>query len=159
MKNKGGRPRIEIDKDRLDKLCSMPTLVMTNEDIAWLMGVSEDTVARYLKKESGLGFAEYRVKKQATLRQVIFAKQMELVLKGDKTMLIWMGKNYLSQGDTMHIDHSGQVNTGREKVQEVCDEIRVMISEFQSQSSTNTPTEQECPSKPSLGLLAAQRPH
>lgn len=88
------RPRIEIDWKQFDKLCADQC---TLEDISEELGCSEDTIERACKREKKLSFADYYDKKRrrgfVSLRRTQFA----LALAGDKTMLIWLGKQYLGQ--------------------------------------------------------------
>ena len=89
QKNKGGRPKIEIDEELLYKLavihCSMREMV----DI---IGVSEDTLKRR--------FAGLIAKGKSEGKQRLRRKQMEVAMSGNPTMLIWLGKNMLGQSDT-----------------------------------------------------------
>lgn len=55
-KNVGGRPRKEIDLDNLEALCEMQC---TELEIASFFGCSEDTVARRIKENWGMTFADF----------------------------------------------------------------------------------------------------
>lgn len=91
-----GRPEKELDWDRLDKLSQLP---LRAEDIAWVLGVSTDTISRRLKEQEGITFAEYLDQKRATLRMNLLAKQFEVAMKGNVALLIWLGKQHLDQKD------------------------------------------------------------
>lgn len=101
-KNKGGRPRIEINKKEFEKLCA---LQCTLEEIAGFLDCSEDTVERWCKREYNKGFAEvFRIKRGAgkiSLRR----SQFQLASK-NPTMAIWLGKQYLGQRDKYDINTS-----------------------------------------------------
>jgi DNA-binding transcriptional ArsR family regulator len=90
------RPRKEVDFEKLARVCQYP---MTNEDIAAILDLSVDTISRAIKKEYGIGFAEYKDQKQSNLRFTLLAKQIEVAKSGNVAMLIFLGKNYLGQSD------------------------------------------------------------
>ncbi len=91
-----GRPRKIIDWTAVDKLCGM---FATEHEIASWCGCSVDTLARACKSEKGLAFAEYYEQKNAKGRISLRRKQIQLALKGNVVMLIWMGKQHLGQRD------------------------------------------------------------
>jgi transcriptional regulator with XRE-family HTH domain len=102
MKNKGGRPKIEIDWKILDELCR---LQCTQEEIAEYMGISVDSLERIAKREKGESFAEYFNKRRKVGFVSIRRKQYQLAMQGNVTMLIWLGKNWLGQVDKHEIEH------------------------------------------------------
>lgn len=56
-------------------------------------------VDRRIKERHNCRFSEYRDRKLEPLRMNLFKKQIELALKGNVPMLIWMGKQLLGQTD------------------------------------------------------------
>ena len=97
-KPKTGRPLAKISEADVEEL----TLEgCTNTDIADTFGVDEGTIR---KRFSGL-----LRKTRARLRKNLRAKQIELAMNGDRTMLIWLGKQMLKQHDTTNI-HSVNEN-------------------------------------------------
>ncbi len=92
------RPRIEIDWSDFDKLCVMQA---TLEEIASWFGCSVDTIERAVKRKAKMGFAEYFTQKAGRGRVSLRRKQYEMALAGDRTMLIWLGKQYLKQTETV----------------------------------------------------------
>ncbi len=102
-KNKGGRPKIEIDLKQLEALAG---LQCTDEEIAAVLGVSTDTIGRR-KQEEDSSFAEVykrgKEKGKASLRRY----QFEAAKKGNVTMMIWLGKQLLGQKDKSALEHSG----------------------------------------------------
>ena len=99
--DKGGRPRLEIDFGQLEELCKIQC---TKRECAAVLGVSEDTLDRRVREETGEGFAAFHRKHiefgQASLRRAQFAK----AIKGHPTMLIWLGKQYLGQRDKHEVE-------------------------------------------------------
>ncbi len=66
-----------------------------------MLDVSEDTLSRATKREHKMSFADYirqkRGKGKASLRRM----QWKAAESGDRTMLVWLGKNWLDQTDKM----------------------------------------------------------
>lgn len=93
----GGRPKIEIDFDLLDKLCQMQATLV---EVAGFFDCSEDTIDRRIHEEFGICFAEYLKKKSAkgkiSLRRSQFQSAVE---KGNVAMQIFLGKQWLGQSD------------------------------------------------------------
>ena len=92
--NKGGRPRKELDQQTFEKLCEIQC---TLTEIAGVLRVSEDTVERWCERTYELGFAECFKKFSAAGKTSLRRHQFELARKGNATMLIWLGKQYLGQ--------------------------------------------------------------
>src|SRR5687768_14523806 len=106
--NKGGRPRKEIDQPTFEGLCEIQC---TLEEIAGVFRMSEDTVERWCKRTYELGFADTYKKFSATGKTSLRRQQFELAKKGNATMLIWLGKQYLGQTDKPTADEADeQVN-------------------------------------------------
>ena len=97
------RPVKTVDMEKLARVCQYP---LTNEDIAAILDLSVDTITRAVKKEYGLGFAEYKAQKQSSLRFTLLAKQIEVAKGGNIAMLIWLGKNLLGQSDKQEVGMS-----------------------------------------------------
>jgi transposase len=94
--NKGGRPRKEIAPHTFERLCEVQC---TLEEIAHVLDVSEDTVERWCKRTYELGFADAYKKLSATGKTSLRRYQFEAAKKGNVTMQIWLGKQYLGQTD------------------------------------------------------------
>ncbi|MCP4493085.1 MAG: hypothetical protein GY820_38170 [Gammaproteobacteria bacterium] len=99
--NKGGRPRKVIDYKLLDNLCS---ILCTGEEIASILGVHFDSLDRILKRDKKIGFTDYYKNKSAQGKTSLRRAQFKIAIKGNPTMLIWMGKQYLGQKDNDHRD-------------------------------------------------------
>jgi hypothetical protein len=94
--NKGGRPRKEIDQSYFEGLCEIQC---TLEEISSVLKVSEDTVERWCKRTYELGFADAYKKFSASGKTSLRRSQFNVALKGNATMLIWLGKQHLGQSD------------------------------------------------------------
>jgi hypothetical protein len=110
----------DFDWNQFVKLCGFPK-VITQEDIAEVMGVSVDTCERRIKERyPELTFAEFRKKCGGRFRHALLNKQMETAMRGSVTMLIHLGQHYLGQNphnlesidsekqETLIIDLSGE---------------------------------------------------
>ena len=106
---KMGRPKIEIDWDQFNKLCS---LHCTLEEIAGFFDCSADTIERRVKDKYDITFAEQYVKKSAKGKISLRRKQREVAEAGNVTMLIWLGKQYLKQSDKNEQVHSTKDTEG-----------------------------------------------
>lgn len=93
---KVGRPKIQINWEEFDKLCGLHA---TQVEIASWFGCSVDTIDRAVKAEKQMHFAEYYAQKASTGKISLRRQQWQLAMKGDKTMLIWLGKQYLGQSE------------------------------------------------------------
>jgi len=104
-KNKGGRPRKEIDYTSLDKLCFFQC---TGEECASFLDISYDTLDRHLKEDGHDGFADYFKKKSGGGRISLRRKQWETAMSGNVTMQIWLGKQTLGQTDNSKTEITGK---------------------------------------------------
>lgn len=98
-KNKGGRPRINIDQIEFEKLCQ---LQCTKEEIAGWYHCSEDTIERWCNRTYGECFAVVFAQKRAGGRISLRRSQFELAKKS-AAMAIFLGKNYLGQKDQQEV--------------------------------------------------------
>ena len=100
-KNKGGRPKIKIDKEEFEKLCE---LQCTLPEFASFFRCSEDTIQRWCESEYGEGFSEvFRVKRGGGLTS-LRRRQWNLA-ETNTAMAIFLGKQYLGQSDKVEVAH------------------------------------------------------
>ena len=93
-KKKRGRPVIEIDMVRVEALASIGA---TQQEIASDLGVDLRTLQR--KRDFAAVYKRGMDKGCLSLRH----KQFNLAKAGDKTMLVWLGKQLLGQSDKREI--------------------------------------------------------
>lgn len=100
-KGKGGRPRIPIDKEIFEYLLSCGcSLRMIAGYFALTQGsCSEDTIERFCKRTYHQKFADVQALYREGGRTQILMKQMEVAMKGDVKMLIWLGKVKCGQSE------------------------------------------------------------
>jgi hypothetical protein len=103
------RPRFEIDWVVFDELCDIQC---TQEEIAQVIGCSVDTIQRAVKRDKGVGFAEYYKKASAGGKTSLRRFQWAAAKGGSVPMMIWLGKQYLGQSDKVEskIDQPGTDN-------------------------------------------------
>jgi predicted metal-dependent hydrolase len=83
-----GKPKAKIDPEHVKALASAGCTV---EEIADFLGVNKKTLERR--------FLPIMEKGRNTRNVSLRRKQVELAMRGDKTMLIWLGKQFLGQSD------------------------------------------------------------
>jgi hypothetical protein len=91
-----GRPKIQIDWDKLDQFCAYQA---TLREIAAWFKCSEDTIERLCHSEKGQTFAEYFSQKRTPGLLSLRSKMFNMAMNGDKTMLIWLSKQYLGMSE------------------------------------------------------------
>lgn len=102
-----GRKRAKIDLVELEKLAM---LYCTKEEIAAWFGYTRMTLDRCEKRTPKVreiierGYAKARI----SLRR----QQVQAAERGNPTMLIWLGKQYLGQKDHAHFEHTGRDGAG-----------------------------------------------
>lgn len=115
-----GREPIEINPALLESLCALPRGVIEQDEIITILRhatpglkVSKSTVQRFIKRNYGLTFDQYRVEKEGIMKHRLRAKQLEIAYNGNVSMLIWLGKQYLGQGDKVQaaVSHQGEQYT------------------------------------------------
>ena len=93
------RPKKNIDQKQFETLCN---LQCTQDEICGFFDVTDKTLTRWCKETYKMGFSDiYKIKSQngkISLRRW----QFRLAEKGNATMLIWLGRQYL--GQTEHND-------------------------------------------------------
>ena len=104
-KHPGGRPAIEIDWARVDRMCHIQC---TGEEIAAVLEINYNTLINAVKEKFGVGFSEYYEEKKAGGRMSLRRRQWKAAVHdGNPTMLIWAGKQYLDQRDKQSTELSG----------------------------------------------------
>jgi transposase len=85
-KRRAGRPRKEIEGNKVKLLAGYG---MNNSEIAEFFGVNETTIRN--------NFSEFLTKGRAEQKNKLRRKQMQVAMKGNVIMLIWLGKQILGQ--------------------------------------------------------------
>ena len=102
LDNNGGRPLTMINYGLLDELCEIQC---TEEEIAKIMKIDADTLSAAIKRDMNKSFPEYFAEKRVAGKRSLRRRQYQsAVIDGNVTMLIWLGKQWLSQSDKQQID-------------------------------------------------------
>lgn len=97
------RKPLDLDIIELEKLAAMHC---TQQEVAAFFDTTHKTISIKLRQEPYKTVWERGWGKgNASLRR----KQFELAMAGDKTMLVWLGKQWLSQTDKSQVDERGKV--------------------------------------------------
>lgn len=92
--NKSGRPKKEIDFDLVEKLCQIQC---TGEEIASVLSINYDTLNNRVKEIHKVNFSDYIKRFASTGKASLRRMQWKSAEKGNTSMLIWLGKQYLDQ--------------------------------------------------------------
>jgi len=100
------RPKAVIDWNKVDKYLQAQC---DGVGIAGLLGIDVQTLYRRCNEDNKVGFAEYSAIKKAEGVELLKAKQYQVAMEGDKTMLVWLGKQYAGQRDKIDNEHQGDI--------------------------------------------------
>lgn len=98
MSKKTGRPATKVDWNYVDNLLRAG---VDGASIAQMIGIHPDTLYEAQKRDHSNfpTFTAYSHEKRKVGLDLLKAKQYDLAMKGDKTMLVWLGKQYLGQAE------------------------------------------------------------
>ena len=98
------RPKKNIDWKKVDKMLEAQCL---GTEIAAYFDMHPDTFYNRVQEEFGMGFTDFSRRKKDTGKMKLRMAQMESALQGDRSMMIWLGKNYLEQKDKVEKEIKG----------------------------------------------------
>jgi hypothetical protein len=104
VKKKPGPAKIEVDPERVRELARF---MYTDEEIAVVMGINYDTFKTRKRENPEIGVALQEGK--ANARRALRSKQMEIAIKGNVSMLQFLGKQYLDQKEKTESEVKGTV--------------------------------------------------
>ena len=112
-----GRPKAVINWDEVDKYLQAQC---DGAKIASLLGIHPNTLYLACEEKYKINFSEYSAQKRGEGKELLRARQFKAAMDGDKTMLIWLGKQYLGQREKSDSaitisDISPVINFGEEK--------------------------------------------
>lgn len=84
-----GRNKVVVDPQEVYKLATYHCSI---KDISNFFGVPRDTIQ--------YNFGDLIIQGYEETKQALRMKQLEVAMAGDRTMLIWLGKQMLGQSDT-----------------------------------------------------------
>lgn len=92
---------IKIDLKNLKSLMKFrPTLA----ECAGFFDCSEDTISRFIEKQEGLTFFSFREKHFGSTRMKLRQKALQMAMSGDRTMMIFLLKNFCGMKDNPDFD-------------------------------------------------------
>lgn len=120
---KAPNARTEIDWDKLDDLCRH---WMTQNECAFLMGTSMDSISRRIRERFDMTFAEYRDMQLATTKHKIFQAQVEKAyVDKDSRMLQWVGQQF---GQAAKVEKTVRDETPQQAKDDLVDIIKRALS-------------------------------
>ncbi len=96
-KRSTGRPKAEIDWKTVDNLLIAGA---TGTSIAARFGIHEDTLYLACQRDHNMTFSAYSQQKKQIGNDMILTKQFDVAMKGDKIMLMYLGKVRCGQTET-----------------------------------------------------------
>ena len=107
-------------------------------EIASAIGVCPETLYNRCEDEKGLAFSVYSQQKREHGKTILRSKQWETAMTGDKTMLIWLGKQYMEQRETHDITTAGkELNANKVFQFEIIDTVKNANTDQQEASSVS----------------------
>lgn len=91
-----GRRKAKIDWDKVDRMLMAGCDGM---EISSFLGMHYNTFYNRVKSDKKCDFSEYSQAKRSAGDSLLKMKQMDVAMTGDKSMLIWLGKQRLGQSD------------------------------------------------------------
>ena len=101
-----GRPEAIIDWNKVKKYLQAQC---DSVGIAGLLGISVDTLYNRCKTDNNMDYSAFAAEKKSEGKELLRGKQFSVAMEGDKTMLVWLGKQYLQQRDKSEIDHTVKI--------------------------------------------------
>ena len=98
--NKGGRPKIQIDKKAFENMCGIQC---TKNEICDILDIDEKTLTRWCKETYNMGFSDIYKKKSSKGKISLRRMQFQLAEKS-YAMAIFLGKQYLGQRDVPELE-------------------------------------------------------
>jgi len=93
-----GRPGKPVDWEKVDRLLMAGC---KGTEIAPHFDINVHTFYRKVEEQYSMTFTEYCALKRDQGISLIRVKQFEKAIKGDNTMLVWLGKNLAGQKENM----------------------------------------------------------
>ncbi len=93
---KRGRPRKILNNEGAEAITKLASMMCTDEEIATFLGTTVDTLKN---KQNNDLFQTSKEKGQNTGRASLRRAQFKAAERGNSSMLIWLGKQYLGQKD------------------------------------------------------------
>jgi hypothetical protein len=96
-----GRPQADIDWSEVDRYLEAGC---TGSEIAGFLGIAADTLYNRCEVDHKVNFSAYSQQKKSRGEALLRAKQYQMAMKGDRTLLVWLGKNRLGQKEPKELN-------------------------------------------------------
>jgi hypothetical protein len=106
-KGVGGRPRLQFDLQHIE---GFGAIMATYEEMAAVLGCSKFTIEDRMRNDEEFSSAYKRGQGSGKVR--LRRAQWQAADRGNVTMMIWLGKQWLGQTDQMAIDATVEDRTG-----------------------------------------------
>ena len=100
--------RLKIDWNVVDQLLMCHC---SGAGIAAYLGICAETLYDRCKKKFNVHFSDYAQEKKSKGIVLLLRKQYQLAMEGDRTMLIWLGKQLAGQSEKIHQKTDTKVET------------------------------------------------
>lgn len=98
-----GRPKKNLTRKEWDSVKYMCMIHCTGEEIAGVLGMDYDTLNRNCKDTHGIPISEYIKTHSSNGKMSLRRAQWKSAEKGNTSMLIWLGKQWLGQKEAQDI--------------------------------------------------------
>ncbi len=127
-----GRPKLEwseTQENMFNALMGIP--FVTEEAICEVLKISRTTLQRRIREVHDSTFESYKKQKHEGMKMRLAGKQFESAMKGNTTMMVWLGKQWLGQTDKQETKISGQMEQKliSETPQEQLERIKGMVKD------------------------------
>jgi hypothetical protein len=99
-KNKGGRPKKEIDQTEFEKLCGMQC---TKAEICDWFNLTDKTLERWCKETYKIGFSDVFAKKRIK-GKIALRRNLLTMSSSNAAVAIFLAKNWLGMRDKVETD-------------------------------------------------------
>lgn len=103
-----GRPKLVLNETGKAVIINLSSIMCTDEEIAACLGVTVETLQN---KDNNAAFLECKEKGIGNGRKSLRRIQFEIAKKGNATMAIWLGKQWLGQKEKID-DEFGEKSDG-----------------------------------------------
>lgn len=122
-----GRPKKNITKEQWASIDYMCVIHCTGEEIAGVLGMDYDTLNRICKEQKETSISEYIKEHQNGGKMSLRRAQWKAAEKGNVSMLIWLGKQWLGQTEKQEVSVSSQNDNTIKEMEQYFDKQKTNI--------------------------------
>lgn len=106
-KKKAGRPKTQWTDEQFRQFEALCQIQCTKGEICSVMGTSDKTLDRIINERYSESFSDVYKKYSANGKASLRRWQFDSARKGNATMQIWLGRQYLGQTEHHEIEQKG----------------------------------------------------